>query len=104
MPRLNRRQAQQAIADLRPFQITTGNLRGMTEYDGTGWLPAKYNTMEMVLSPYKVYSYGTPIAWIDRQGRWAVPRVVYSVTTSRHQGLVPQDGTLATAFLHTIGR
>ena len=31
-----------------------------------------------------IYSYGTPIAWLDA-GAWIVPDVSYSVTTSHHQ-------------------
>lgn len=37
---------------------------------------------------YIVYSYNTPIAWVDRNGTWIVPYTKYSVTTSKHQGLV----------------
>jgi len=36
---------------------------------------------------YVVYSYGTPIAW-HHVGGWSVPSVRYSVTTSKHQGIV----------------
>ena len=36
---------------------------------------------------YVVYSYGTPIAW-HHAGGWSVPSVRYSVTTSKHQGIV----------------
>ena len=32
-----------------------------------------------------IYSYGTPIAWLDA-GAWVVPDVRYSVTTGKHQG------------------
>lgn len=32
-----------------------------------------------------IYSYGTPIAWLDN-GKWIVPDVAYSITTSsKHQ-------------------
>lgn len=31
-----------------------------------------------------IYSYGTPIAWLDA-GAWIIPDVSYSVTTARHQ-------------------
>lgn len=45
-----------------------------------------------------IYSYSTPIAWLDA-GQWVVPDVSYSVTTARHQSylwplnyeLVPWD-------------
>ena len=36
---------------------------------------------------YVVYSYGTPIAW-HHAGGWEIPAVRYSVTTSKHQGIV----------------
>lgn len=40
-----------------------------------------------------VYSYGTPIAWYDRQHNvWVVPAVSYSVTTAKHQGSLYQLG------------
>ena len=32
-----------------------------------------------------IYSYGTPIAWLDA-GAWIIPDVRYSVTTGKHQG------------------
>lgn len=33
-----------------------------------------------------IYSYATPIAWLDEEHGWIVPRVTYSATTStRHQ-------------------
>ena len=36
-----------------------------------------------------IYSYGTPIAWYDREhGEWVVPDVRYSVTTGRQQSYV----------------
>lgn len=39
---------------------------------------------------YVVYSYQTPIAWSKCDGKheWVIPPVLYSVTTSHHQGLV----------------
>lgn len=34
-----------------------------------------------------IYSYATPIAWYDAEfGKWFVPNVNYSITTTRHQG------------------
>lgn len=37
---------------------------------------------------YAVYSYETPIGWIDNLGRAVIPREHHSHSTSRHQGLV----------------
>lgn len=42
---------------------------------------------------YVVYSYSTPIAWHCMTGEWYVARGKWSVTTSKHQGmlyLIPQ--------------
>lgn len=36
---------------------------------------------------YVVFSYDTPIAWYAN-GVWTMPKVKYSSTTSRHQGIV----------------
>lgn len=32
-----------------------------------------------------IYSYGTPIAWLD-DDLWIIPEIKYSITTSKHQG------------------
>lgn len=37
---------------------------------------------------YVVFSYATPIAWFTAADGWVVPDVKYSVTTSKHQGVV----------------
>lgn len=37
---------------------------------------------------YVVYSYSTPIAWALDDNTWVMPKDKYSVTTSKHQGLV----------------
>lgn len=37
---------------------------------------------------YVVRSYYTPIAWYTKDRGWIVPQDRYSVTTSRHQGIV----------------
>lgn len=48
---------------------------------------------------YIVWSYVTPIAWHLREGRWIMPDVRYSVTTSKHQsvarGIVRNVPTIA---------
>ena len=58
----------------------------------TGYLPDR---LVRVLSNLRdrqqhipmVYSYGTPIAWYDREHEvWVKPDVSYSVTTAKHQG------------------
>jgi len=38
---------------------------------------------------YMVWSYGTPIAWLDHySNEWVRPDVKYSVTTSKHQSKI----------------
>lgn len=37
---------------------------------------------------YAIYSYGTPIAWLNEDGVWIMPGIKYSVTTSKHQGRI----------------
>lgn len=92
------RNAADLIAARRPF-ATSGALRGcapaghtMTHYD-LGRLPREHGNALMLdyLSgrlDFIVYSYGTPIAWHRTDTGWTVPDVRYSVTTSRHQGVV----------------
>lgn len=72
-----------------PF-TTHGSMRGEPgRYPGyePGILPRAYwdSARQAV---YTVYSYTTPIAWVDANGTWTVPNVRYSVTTTRHQGKV----------------
>lgn len=48
-----------------------------------------YVAQSVVGIDYVVYSYGTPIAYrTEDTGEWVVPDVKYSVTTSKHQGMV----------------
>lgn len=69
------------------WKNANGTLRG--EAGGatvTGQLPREF-AEEAHAATYVIYSYATPIAWQDRSGRWVVPMVRYSVTTSRHQSV-----------------
>ncbi|MEU6260178.1 hypothetical protein ACFUEN_29765 [Streptomyces griseorubiginosus] len=60
---------------------------------------------------YQVYSYSTPIAWVLDDGAIVVPQVRYSLTTTRHQGLLyaldkapdsfPQDAPRERVFAPT---
>lgn len=45
------------------------------------WQPV-YDNAKVI---YTVFSYHTPIAWLDSDGNWTVPAVTYSMTTSQHQ-------------------
>lgn len=54
-----------------------------------GRLPGEYSTPPGQTVDYVVYSYGTPIAWrLSDTGKWIVPNVSYSRTTSCHQGTI----------------
>ena len=80
----------------------TGALRGRTIHRQseimTGQLPQEYvNIIKDHVVRYVVYSYETPIAWMqvaewDTDGapiyEWIVPNVKYSQTTSKQQGKV----------------
>ena len=92
--RTSTRNAADLIAARQPF-TTSGSLRGGPpgNWPEHGRLPADHSTalMDSVVTgtvDYIVYSYGTPIAWHRTDTGWAVPDVRYSVTTSRHQGVV----------------
>lgn len=87
------RNAADLIAVRQPF-TTSGALRGgaPTSLD-CGRLPGDHVSQLMgdLLTghvDYIVHSYGTPIAWHRVDTGWTVPDVRYSVTTSRHQGVV----------------
>jgi hypothetical protein len=80
----------------------TGALRGRTITRPSeilmGQLPEEYqNYMVDKVVRYVIYSYETPIAWMqvaewDSDGapiyEWVIPNVKYTVTTSKHQGKV----------------
>jgi len=69
-----------------------GNTAGSVSLDSFGQLPEPFRTelcdaRDRGTLAYVVYSYATPIAWLDR-GAWTVPGVRYSVTTTNHQSAV----------------
>lgn len=37
---------------------------------------------------YTIWSYDTPIGWIDRKGSWVIPQVNLGSITAKHQALV----------------
>jgi len=59
-----------------------------TKYGPTGHLPSRLAAILRARSAHiaqVIYSYSTPIAWLDN-GVWIVPNVTYSATTSsKHQ-------------------
>jgi hypothetical protein len=91
MPKLSTRDAQRiakAIANGGEF-TTHGALSGESgpfNTSSAGRLPGQY-LEEFLTADYALFSYATPIAY-RANGRWVVPDVRYSVTTSRHQSTV----------------
>lgn len=83
----------QFVADRLPFTTATSSLRGTKSlaFSGYGRLPEEFQD-DLAHNYdhddfYVVMSYGTPIAWYAN-GVWSMPRVKYSVTTSKHQSIV----------------
>jgi len=78
-----------------PFKNSTGSLSGTTKvlagWASMGHLPDEWSRTfqaRSFLIDYVIYSYGTPIAWHDKEAGWVEPDVKYSPTTSQHQGSV----------------
>lgn len=89
--RHNLRTAHSAIARRADFDCN-GTLRGQAGwFIGVGLLPHEYHDEITTATAYDdfyvVFSYATPIAWFAN-GKWTMPDVKYSVTTSRHQSVV----------------
>ena len=90
-------QARNALRSERPFQSSTGSLRGTQgSTRNLGWLADHPEKMEirrlLAEATYVVWSYDTPIGWVveDEVGnseRYYVD-VVHTVTTSHHQSLL----------------
>jgi hypothetical protein len=81
--------AQERIKLLQPFRNTTSSLWA---YPGPaaslGKLPPEYHDAADQAT-YVVYSYLTPIAWVNPgNGSKTLPDVGYSLTTSQHQYIV----------------
>lgn len=76
---------QNAIAKRQTF-TTHGAMRGeVGEVSTVGQLDRKWRA-SVARATYVVYSYETPIAWVDREtNTWVIPSDKYSVTTTRHQ-------------------
>jgi hypothetical protein len=81
----NLRDAGSAIAHRKDFD---GNSMWGRRHPGAlirGYLP---DSVDLPVDlRYVVGSYGTPIAWVDRDGFAHVPDTKYSGTTSRHQSI-----------------
>lgn len=88
---MNQKQAIEAIRHFVPFKASA--LSGTGSSTTVGRLVAPWRDDFLVardrnLLVYVVYSYATPIAWCDVDGAWTMPSLRYSVTTSKHQGIV----------------
>lgn len=86
------------IRERLSFQNTTGSFYARTASDVldgylTGSLPHdERDRLRQAIAErptYIVYSYNTPIGWIEADD-WHIPDVRYSVTTSRHQSKLRQ--------------
>lgn len=73
----------------RMWRSTTGNLYGSMWGLETGKLPAEYID-RFDKCDYAVYSYETPIAWLEGDDGWYIPSKFYSVSTSKHLAIVRQ--------------
>lgn len=77
-------------------------MRGLIPFDSQGAMRARrFDGLEAytdslgrlewadeIVPIYMVWSYATPIGWVDDRGKIVVPAVKYGVTTSNHQRLV----------------
>lgn len=94
--KVSNREVPGMVANRDRFDTNNETVRGDWEwYPSYGKLPQEWRVqLASELSGldeamYVVYSYSTPIAWWNPSTtQWTVPDTKYSVTTSRHQGLV----------------
>lgn len=81
-------QAEQKIKNMEPFRlrdVLSGSLPPVALEPGAfGALPEGYWGAVM-RARYVVWSYWTPIAWVNQDGTKTVPDVGYSATTGQHQ-------------------
>ena len=93
--RINQRQAVRAIADRMTFQagaLNASRIHRVNPYSegmmrGEAYEQWRVDCLADRIT-YVVRSYYTPIAWFTTDRGWIVPADKYSVTTSRHQGIV----------------
>lgn len=108
---INQRQAVRAIADHMPFRA--GALNGERFFRGSstheGMMSSELNEQwradcDAGRVAYVVRSYYTPIAWFTTDRGWIVPQDRYSVTTSRHQGIVRRAVAYAAQFASPLAQ
>lgn len=89
IPRTTITKAWRHLAKREPFHA--GNLWATRTPFGFGELEGEARRQfNRDASTYVVYSYGTPIAWVLRNGHVRIPDVQYSKSTTDHQTLARQ--------------
>lgn len=97
MGRRTRDEAERAIANCRPFQNSTGSMRGIRgSTRDLGWLSShrEHAKIKELLgrATYVVWSYNTPIGCVTEDEDGNVTKVYFdeshSATTSQHQGIL----------------
>ena len=86
------RESASSIASRTPFNACnlTAYVPGPYGVGSYKYLPEIWrDDIEETAVDYVVYSYKTPIAWHTPDG-WVYPSHTYSVSTTRHQGVVRQ--------------
>lgn len=99
--RISNAKAGAAIVAGESFDNSNSTLGGRSSFIGWGDVPAEHRENSEVVDThiaYWVYSYDTPIAWVDNNGVWFMPPVRYSITTTNHQHLVAR----AIGFAFTV--
>jgi len=92
MARLSNANAVQAIRDREVFSNNSDTMTGRKRFAGWGDLPEEHRIPdpEEAAIVFWVYSYGTPIAWIDANETAHMPAVRYTRTTDRQQKIVAE--------------
>lgn len=93
MIRVTNRGAVQCIEDMAEFSNAQGSFSGrFHNYNDATLGKLSYDNREALRLAgdvrYIVYSYATPIAWALGDNTWVIPGDKYSVTTSKHQGIM----------------
>lgn len=97
MGRRTRDEAERAIANCRPFQNSTGSMRGTRgSTRDLGWLSSHREHVKIKellgRATYVVWSYNTPIGCVTEDDDGNVTKVYFdeshSATTSQHQGIL----------------
>jgi hypothetical protein len=92
MARVNNEQAEAEIRNRRPFDNNNGTLSGGRRFRGWGALPAHLRfAVAQAGVAYWVYSYETPIAWVDHEGDVTMPDIdLNNPASAAHQRIAAQ--------------